>query len=103
MNKKATAWVIVGFVASASALGAEFGTTDGEWRTYGGDLSNTRYAPLDQIHAENFGDLEIAWRFSTNAFGPTPEYRFQSTPLMVGRRPIYNRRQPPSGRRNRCG
>ena len=83
MNKKATAWVVVGFVASVSALGAEFGTTDGEWRTYGGDLSNTRYAPLDQIHAENFGDLEIAWRFSTNAFGPTPEYRFQSTPLMV--------------------
>ena len=83
MNKTATTWVVLGFVASVSALGAEFGTTDGEWRTYGGDLSNTRYAPLDQIHAENFGDLEIAWRFSTNAFGPTPEYRFQSTPLMV--------------------
>ena len=83
MNRKAAVWVVIGFAASGSSLGAEFGTTNGEWRTYGGDLSNTRYAPLDQIDADNFGELEIAWRFNSNAFGPTPEVRFQSTPLMV--------------------
>ena len=83
MNKMAAVWVGVGFAVSGSGLGAEFGTTNGEWRTYGGDLSNTRYAPLDQINSENFSDLEIAWRFNTNAFGPRPEVRFQSTPLMV--------------------
>ena len=33
---------------------------DGEWPTYGGDLGNTKYSPLDQIDADNFGDLEIA-------------------------------------------
>ena len=58
-------------------------TSGGEWHTYGGDLANTRYAPHGQINAENFGELEIAWQFKTDAFGPTPELRFQSTPLMV--------------------
>ena len=55
-----------------------------EWPTYGGDLANTRYSPLDQIDATNFDDLEIAWRLPTVGFGPTTEYRLQSTPLMVG-------------------
>ena len=55
----------------------------GEWPTYGGDLGHTRYAPLDQITADNFADLEIAWRFRTDNLGPVPEFRFQSTPLVV--------------------
>ena len=58
-------------------------TGNGEWPSYGGDLAHTRYAPFDQINASNFGSLEIAWRFSTVNLGPTPEYRFQSTPVMV--------------------
>ena len=56
----------------------------GEWRTYGGDLRSTRYAPLDQIDEDNFSRLEVAWRFKTDALGPRPEFNFQSTPLMVG-------------------
>src|SRR5687767_9354101 len=55
-----------------------------EWRTYGADLASTRYAPLDQINPGNFKDLEVAWRFKTDALGPRPEYNLQSTPLMVG-------------------
>jgi quinoprotein glucose dehydrogenase len=55
-----------------------------EWRTYGGDLANTRYAPLDQINAANFNQLDIAWRFRTDALGPRPENNYESTPLMVG-------------------
>jgi quinoprotein glucose dehydrogenase len=55
----------------------------GEWRTYGGDLGNTRYSPLDQIDATNFNKLEVAWRFKADSLGPTKEYTFQSTPLMV--------------------
>ncbi len=54
-----------------------------EWPTYGGDLASTRYSPLDQIAAENFGKLEIAWRFKTDALGPRPEFNFEGTPLMV--------------------
>jgi len=60
------------------------GTSGGEWRTYGGDLGNRRYSPLDQINATNFNKLQLAWRFKTDNFGPRPEYRFESTPLMVG-------------------
>ena len=43
-----------------------------EWRTYGADLASTRYSPLDQITASNFGNLEIAWRFKTDNLGPRP-------------------------------
>ncbi len=60
------------------------GTTNGEWRSYGGDIANTRYSPLSQITAENFGELEVVWRFHTDNLGPNPEFNFQSTPLMVG-------------------
>jgi len=54
-----------------------------EWTTYGGDLASTRYSPLDQINAENFGKLEIAWRFKADALGPRPEFNYEGTPLMV--------------------
>ena len=70
-------------LAAASASFAQAGAANGEWRTYGGDLGNTRYAPLDQINRDNFNDLEVAWRFKTDNLGARPEYNFQSTPLMV--------------------
>lgn len=73
---------ILAVCVSLAAL-AQTGTREGEWRSYGGDLGHTRYAPLEQIDARNFDRLEVAWRFSTVNMGPMPEYRFQSTPLMV--------------------
>ena len=71
----------LGLLPVASA--AQVGTTNGEWRSYAGDVRGTRYAPLDQITADNFNDLEVAWRLKTANLGPEPEYNFQSTPLMV--------------------
>src|SRR5580692_6008537 len=62
---------------------AQTGAKNGEWPTYAGDLGSTRYAGLDQINAGNFNQLEIAWRFKTDALGPRPEYQYESTPLMV--------------------
>ncbi len=62
---------------------AQQGAQDGEWSSYGGDLGHTRYSPLRQIDASNFDSLELAWSFKTDNLGPTPEYRFQSTPLMI--------------------
>ncbi len=62
---------------------AQLGAPNGEWPTYGGDLGHTRYSALDQIDADNFSDLEVAWRFKTESLGPRPEFVFQSTPLMV--------------------
>jgi quinoprotein glucose dehydrogenase len=62
---------------------AQSGARQGEWATYGGDLGNTRYSPLDQINAGNFNNLEIAWRFKTESLGPRPEYQYEATPLMI--------------------
>jgi quinoprotein glucose dehydrogenase len=59
------------------------GTKNGEWRTYGGDLGSTRYAPLDQINGKNFSELEVAWRFKTESLGPRPEFQYEGTPLFV--------------------
>src|SRR6266550_3879215 len=85
-------WSLVAFIAffvivlvamlATSATG-QSGAPNGEWKTYGGDLGNTRYSPLDQVNATNFGKLEVAWRFKTDSLGPTREYTFESTPLMV--------------------
>ena len=75
--------ILVAAVSVTGLMGQEQGTADGEWPTYGGNLSNDRYSPLDQITPENFNDMEIAWQFSTDSFGPRPESRFQSTPLMI--------------------
>jgi quinoprotein glucose dehydrogenase len=70
-------------VLGGPSLDGQTGAKDGEWRTYGGDLGNTRYSPLDQINRDNFGELEVAWRFKTDNLGARPEFNFQSTPLMV--------------------
>lgn len=68
------------------ALHGQVGTRGGEWARYGADQGNTRYSPLDQINAENFSRLEVAWRFKTDHLGARPEFNLESTPLMVGGR-----------------
>jgi quinoprotein glucose dehydrogenase len=82
------ALLVAASVGSASIALAQSGAspndTGREWPHFGGDLGSTRYSALDQINARNFGSLEIAWRYSTANLGPTPEFRFQSTPLVVG-------------------
>ena len=70
-------------VSAISPLPAQTGAKNGEWRTYGGDLGNTKYSPLDQINASNFNTLKLAWRFHTENLGPKPEYNMEVTPLMV--------------------
>lgn len=77
----AIAAMLVGFPVGMA--GQQEGTRDGEWPSYGGDLAHTRYSPLDQIDENNFDELEVAWSFRTDNFGPTPEFFLQSTPLMV--------------------
>lgn len=82
-------WVLTAvgiWLAVSGASHAQNPAATTEWRTYGGDLASTRYAPLDQINAANFSGLEVAWRFKTDNLGPRSEFNFQSTPLMVGGR-----------------
>jgi quinoprotein glucose dehydrogenase len=56
---------------------------ESEWVTYGGNLASHRYAPVDQIDKDNFGDLEIAWRLRTDFLGPRPDTLYSATPLYV--------------------
>lgn len=75
---------LLGFLfARAPAFAQDGAPRNTNWLHYASDLANTRYAPLDQIDASNFSDLEVAWRFKTDSLGPRPEYVFQSTPLVV--------------------
>jgi quinoprotein glucose dehydrogenase len=81
---------LVIFLSSVSCLllptlpvSGQSGSGTVEWRSYGNDLRQTRYSPLDQINASNFNQLEVAWRFKTDNLGPRPEFNLQTTPLMV--------------------
>ena len=54
---------------------------DGGWTHWGADAASTRYAPFDQIDASNFGDLEVAWVWRGDNFGPSPYNTQRSTPI----------------------
>jgi quinoprotein glucose dehydrogenase len=88
LSRSLTVLLSVGamLIAAPRTARAQQGAKSGEWPTYGGDLGNTRYSALDQITADNFSKLEIAWRFKTDALGPRPEFNLESTPLMVNGR-----------------
>ena len=76
------AGTLIGFLVSASPLYAQDrGTPFGEWRYWGADAWSTRYSPLQQIDAETFGDLEQAWLWRGDNFGPSPDYILRSTPI----------------------
>jgi len=84
MRRVAASLLVFVLAAGGVRLAGQAGAAGGEWRTYGGDLGNTRYAPLDQINKDNFSKLQVAWRFKADSLGPSPEYNWESTPLMVG-------------------
>jgi quinoprotein glucose dehydrogenase len=89
MNRTSSRWsvsaaalVLMVGVASVATRGQAVKKA-GEWPTYGGDLASTRYSPLDQINADNFNKLQLAFRFKTENLGPRPEFLYQGTPLMA--------------------
>jgi quinoprotein glucose dehydrogenase len=54
---------------------------NGEWPYLGGDAGHTRSSRLNQINASNFGNLQVAWIFRGDNFGPGLEYTTRSTPI----------------------
>ena len=58
-------------------------TKNGDWPHYTADLTGSRYSPLDQINAENFNKLEVAWRFKTDNLGTRPEFKLEGTPIVI--------------------
>ena len=68
---------------SQTAGSGQPSTKKGEWPMYTADLRGSKYSPLDQINADNFNKLEVAWRFKTDNLGPRPENKLEGTPIMV--------------------
>src|SRR5215831_5968809 len=86
MRKTIFFWMLTAITTGLllrTSVSAQSGAKNGEWRTYGGDVGNTHYSPLDQINASNFNKLTAAWTFKTDSLGPRPEYQFEGTPLMA--------------------
>jgi quinoprotein glucose dehydrogenase len=68
-------------VAALSQQGTS--VDEGDWPSWAGSWNASRYSPLDQINADNVNDLEIAWQWSTQGFGPGTDFVNPSTPIEV--------------------
>ena len=84
------AWRFVGATVVA-LLSASSGAVaqSGEWRAYSADLAGSKYSALDQIMADNAGELRVVWRQSTipdatrQGSDIRPPAVVQNTPLMA--------------------
>jgi quinoprotein glucose dehydrogenase len=54
-----------------------------EWTAYRGDTRGLGYSSADLINKSNVANLRVVWRWSGANFGPQPEVRNITTPLMV--------------------
>jgi quinoprotein glucose dehydrogenase len=79
-------FLLIASILTLCGAGAEaqHGAAKGEWPFYGGDAGSTKYSPLDKINRGNVKQLEIAWRWKAENFGPRPDFNWEVTPLMVG-------------------
>ena len=69
MKSKIASWLTLITLISTGVVSAQtdstttpwqtYGTENGEWRSYAGDIGGRKYSALDQIDADNFNDLEI--------------------------------------------
>src|SRR5690349_9876344 len=74
---------LLGFLWAKAPATLAAPAPDREWTTCGAELAWTRCAPLDQINATDFTDLEVAWRLKSDNFGAGPGITMQSTPLVA--------------------
>lgn len=69
--------------ALAGATPIDARVAKGEWVTWGGDPGFQRYSPLDQINAENVGQLEVAWRWTALPLKGRADSNLKATPLYI--------------------
>jgi quinoprotein glucose dehydrogenase len=85
-----TVLILGGAFAGAKLLDARQGlplvrgNKPGEWRYWGADAWSTRYSALDQINANNFDSLQVAWQWNAAEYGEDEYYR--TTPLYANGR-----------------
>ena len=70
------AGLFVGLISSGSVAQQQETV---EWWTLGSDFAHTRFSPANQITADNFDELEVAWEWDGASFGAqsgraTPSY-----------------------------
>jgi quinoprotein glucose dehydrogenase len=65
---------------TATTCSSQDVVTEGDWPFITGNTYAQRYAPLDQINAENFGQLEVAWVWDGSAY---PDVNARATPIYV--------------------
>ncbi len=93
MHMRRFKWIL-GLLVAASLIvtlpaSGQLNREDTDWAFHGGDLKNSKYAPLDQIDERNFDDLEIAWRWGSISNRVTENNlaikvnQFKPTPLVV--------------------
>ena len=76
--------LLAGLLATPVLGGAQDrGNPHGEWRYQSADSWGTRYSPANEIDARNVGDLEVAWVWRADNFGPEVDYQMKSTPTYV--------------------
>jgi quinoprotein glucose dehydrogenase len=78
-----TAAVLASLTVAPRAATAVRERTETPWLEYNGNLAAQRYTALDQINPGNFSQLKVAWSWSAGMFGPMPEFKNVSSPLMV--------------------
>jgi quinoprotein glucose dehydrogenase len=69
-------WLLAGVAAGPLAAQPR---PPSHWSVWGADAHATRYAPLDQITGDNFADLEVAWIWRGDNYGPDALLR--ATPI----------------------
>ena len=68
LPRRARAIVSIGLAGLLLASAATYGQDTVEWTTLGNDFAHTRYSPADQISADNFDQLEVAWTWDGSSF-----------------------------------
>ena len=72
----AIAWLVT---VAVTSLSAQTDMAPQGWRYFGGNKAFMRYAPLDQVHKGNVGELRVLWRRA--ATDPAFSARFPDRPV----------------------
>ena len=87
-----TAHLLLSLYLSPLLPAAGHANARGDWRSYGGAKTSSKYAPLEQITPDNVADLQLSWRWNSidnPVLEAHPELWtmvFEGTPLQVGDR-----------------
>ncbi|MCL4866411.1 MAG: PQQ-binding-like beta-propeller repeat protein, partial [Gemmatimonadales bacterium] len=80
-NRLAGGGVALLAAVGAATLAQAQATPPAQWTAWGADAASTRYSPLNQITAENFKDLEVAWLWRADNYSPDQESLLRATPI----------------------